>query len=196
MMITLSIGLDELSSLPLELREKIGVALNLPITQVPVQPMQYQQPVYQTQMTAPAAPQVQVIPDPVPTKSPVIEGNTRLFLPDRGHPTQQNAAVDVMTGQPQAVAPPQTPMIPQMSNAPVNVSPVATVGPAQPAPAVAPNAQAVRAMAVRLYNNPAMGGADTLNRAVQMSGIGGMANLSEANAGALYQAIVAVAGSV
>jgi len=213
MQITLSIGLDRLKDLPLDMRQEIQRALDLPMqavaasTILPNQlvgysPQQLQQtvqeilqPVAQPQIVH--TPQVQPAPEPVVTKQPVLQGNTKVFLPDRGHPTQQNAAIDVMTGQPQQIAAPQAaPAVPQFQNTPVNVSPVATTGP------VAMNLQpqadlaSARQAAIRLYNDSSRGGNDTLNACLQAAGMRGMNELNDTNAGALYGAILAKTGRV
>jgi hypothetical protein len=120
-----------------------------------------------------------------------------VFLPDRGHPTQQNAAIDVMTGQPQQIAAPQAaPVVPQFQNAPVNVSPVATTGPVQMNLQPQADLASARKAAIQLYNDPSRGGNDTLNACLQMVGMRGMAELNEVNASALYGAILAKTGRV
>jgi hypothetical protein len=127
----------------------------------------------------------------------VLQGNTKVFLPDRGHPTQQNAAIDVMTGQPQQIAAPQAaPVVPQFQNAPVNVSPVATTGPIQMNLQPQADLASARKAAIQLYNDPSRGGNDTLNACLQMAGMRGMAELNEVNASALYGAILAKTGRV
>ena len=130
MQITLSIGLDRLKDLPVDMRQEIQRALGLPVQAEATQTIVPYQPVYQP--PAPVQPQPAVPVAPVPTKQPIIQGNTKVFMPDRGHPTQQNAAIDVMTGQPQQpMSAPAAPMMPQFQNAPINVAPVTTVGPVQ-----------------------------------------------------------------
>lgn len=210
MQITLSIGLDRLKDLPLDMRQEIQRALDLPMqavaasTILPNQPayvatQAYNQVVTPQIVHAPQAqqPAVQPAPEPVVTKQPVLQGNTKVFLPDRGHPTQQNAAIDVMTGQPQQIAAPQAaPAVPQFQNTPVNVSPVATTGP------VAMNLQpqadlaSARQAAIRLYNDSSRGGNDTLNACLQAVGMRGMNELNDTNASALYGAILAKTGRV
>ena len=205
MQFTLSIGLDRLKDLPLDMRQEIQRALALPMQAVATSTMTVNQPVYVVppaeQQPVPSQPQtaqpVVAYVEPVVTKQPIIQGNSRVFLPDRGHPTQQNAAIDVMTGQPQQIAAPQSaPTVPMVSNTPVNVSPVATTGP------VAMNLQpqadlaAARQAAIRLYNDPSRGGNDTLNVCLQTAGLRGMAELNQTNAAALYGAILQRTGSV
>lgn len=213
MHITLSIGLDRLKDLPLDMRQEIQQALGL----TPVQPVQYtpqqiqqaylqqtvshllgvpQQEVQQATVQV-VQPAPQPTPEPVPLKQPIIQGNSRVFLPDRGHPTQQNAAIDVMTGQPQQVAAPQgAPVVPQFQNAPVNVTPVATTGPVQMNLQPQADLASARKAAIQLYNDASRGGNDTLNTCLQMAGMRGMAELNETNAGALYGAILAKTGRV
>jgi hypothetical protein len=213
MQITLSIGLDRLKDLPLDMRQAIQQALGLPMQAVATTTVLPSQPVY----VVPQAPGKQVTYTPQPdeivvpghtihdgqvvqqvvTKQPVLQGNTKVFLPDRGHPTQQNAAIDVMTGQPQQIAAPQAaPVVPQFQNAPVNVSPVATTGPVQMNLQPQADLASARKAAIQLYNDPSRGGNDTLNACLQMAGMRGMAELNDSNASALYGAILAKTGRV
>lgn len=223
MQITLTIGLDRLKDLPLDMRQEIQRALGLPVPVGQYTPQQLQQaylqqtvssilgvPVQETvqpsvQVVQPQivhAPQVQQsvvqpAPEPVVTKQPVLQGNTKVFLPDRGHPTQQNAAIDVMTGQPQQIAAPQgAPAVPQFQNAPVNVSPVTTTGPVQMNLQPQADLASARQAAIRLYNDSTRGGNDTLNACLQAAGMRGMNELNDTNAGALYGAILAKTGRV
>lgn len=211
MQITLSIGLDRLKDLPLDIRQEIQQALGLPMQAVAAGTILPNQPVYVAPQSNPYAdstwaqpqtvpvvqPVVQPTPEPVPLKQPIIQGNSRVFLPDRGHPTQQNAAIDVMTGQPQQVAAPQgAPVVPQFQNAPVNVTPVATTGPVQMNLQPQADLASARKAAIQLYNDASRGGNDTLNTCLQMAGMRGMAELNETNAGALYSAILAKTGRV
>lgn len=211
MQITLSIGLDRLKDLPLDIRQEIQQALGLPMQAVAAGTILPNQPVYVAPQSNPYAdstwaqpqavpvvqPAPQPTPEPVPLKQPIIQGNSRVFLPDRGHPTQQNAAIDVMTGQPQQVAAPQgAPVVPQFQNAPVNVTPVATTGPVQMNLQPQADLASARKAAIQLYNDASRGGNDTLNTCLQMAGMRGMAELNETNAGALYGAILAKTGRV
>lgn len=223
MQFTLSIGLDRLKDLPLDMRQEIQRALDLPMQAVQYTPQQLQQaylqqtvssilgvPVQETvqpsvQVVQPQivhAPQVQPpvvqpTPEPVVTKQPVLRGNTKVFLPDRGHPTQQNAAIDVMTSQPQQVSAPQAaPAVPQFQNAPVNVSPVTTTGPVQMNLQPQADLASARQAAIRLYNDSSRGGNDTLNACLQAVGMRGMNELNDTNASALYGAILAKTGRV
>jgi hypothetical protein len=203
--------MDRLKDLPLDMRQAIQQALGLPMqavattTVLPSQPVYlatetYTAPIVQPQIVhAPQVqqPVVQPAPEPVVTKQPVLQGNTKVFLPDRGHPTQQNAAIDVMTGQPQQIAAPQSaPVVPQFQNAPVNVSPVATTGPVQMNLQPQADLASARKAAIQLYNDPSRGGNDTLNACLQMAGIHSMAELNGSNASALYGAILAKTGRV
>lgn len=210
MQITLSIGLDRLKDLPLDMRQEIQRALDLPTqavaasTVLPNQPVHVATHAYNQVITpeivhAPQVlqPVVQPAPEPVVTKQPIIQGNSRVFLPDRGHPTQQNAAIDVMTGQPQQVAAPQAaPAMPQFQNAPVQVSPVTTTGPVQMNLQPQADLASARQAAIRLYNDTTRGGNDTLNACLQAAGMRGMNELNDTNASALYGAILAKTGRV
>lgn len=211
MQITLSFGLDRLKDLPVDMRQEIQRALNLPVQAVATETVVPHQngappwvapihPVYQPQPQIVHAPQVQqpvVQPEQVPTKQPVIQGNTKVFLPDRNHPSQQNAAIDVMTGQPtQVMTPPSAPVMPQIQNAPVNVTPVATTGPVQMNLQPQADVGAARAAAVRLYNDPSRGGNQALQACLAAAGMTTMAELSDATAGALYHAIQTKTGRV
>jgi hypothetical protein len=193
MQITLSIGLDRLKDLPVDMRQEIQRALGLPgyeavaaQTIVPYQPPAPVQP-------QPVAPVV-----PVPTKQPIIQGNTKVFMPDRGHPTQQNAAIDVMTGQPQQpMSAPAAPMMPQFQNAPVNVAPVTTVGPVQMN--LQPLANAVteaKHAAIRLHNDATRGGKSALDACMQASGVPSYNDINDSNATVLYNIILQKTGRV
>jgi hypothetical protein len=193
MQITLSIGLDRLKDLPVDMRQEIQRALGLPgyeavaaQTIVPYQPLAPVQP-------QPVAPVV-----PVPTKQPIIQGNTKVFMPDRGHPTQQNAAIDVMTGQPQQpMSAPAAPMMPQFQNAPVNVAPVTTVGPVQMN--LQPLANAVteaKHAAIRLHNDATRGGKSALDACMQASGVPSYNDINDSNATVLYNVILQKTGRV
>lgn len=190
MQLSLSIGLDELHQLPPELREKIRQALGdaPPAPKAAVPPIITAAPAQVVTTTT-----VAVAP-PVVTKAPVIQGNTKVFKPDMGHPTQTNSAVDVMTGRPVAVSAPSEPAIPQFSNTPVNVAPVTTAGPVQMNLNQQPNADFVRQAAVRLWNNKELGGKSALDAAVARAGMPNMLALTEQNAPALYSAILAIGG--
>ncbi len=202
MQITISLGLEELGSLPLEMRQKIQSALNLPVS-TPV-PTAAQEPQiaststvanpYALQYNAPAQP-AQPVP-PVQTKQPQIVGNTQVFRPDMGHPTQTNSAVDVTTGRPVPIAPPSNvPNIPQFSNTPVNVTPVVTQGPIVQQIVPDANKQVALAAAIRTKNRPDNQGDAILNAALVRSGVGTMSNLDDRNAGAFYQALRELGGA-
>ena len=165
MQITISLGLEELGSLPLETRQKIQSALNLPVsTPVPVVVQQSPAMVVPTQpMWEPPAQPAQ----PVQTKQPQIVGNTQVFRPDMGHPSQTNSAVDVTTGRPVPIAPPSNvPNIPQFSNTPVNVTPVVTQGPIVQQIVPDANKAVAQAAAIRAYNRPDGQGQAIVNAAL------------------------------
>lgn len=197
MQVSVSFGLEDLAHLPLDLRQRIYQALALPVvaTATTVQPpsaaVQYIQQMSQTPLQqAPPAPYVAPV-----VKSPLIQGNTKVWMPDMGHPTQVNSAVDVITGRPVGIASiPDAPVVPQYSNAPVNVVAVPMNG--QPVVGPHPNCdtETARGAAIRLYRNEALGGVNALNAAVERAGIGSMSNLNAANASALYAAILSVGG--
>lgn len=202
MQFTLSIGLDRLKDLPLDIRQQIQQALGLQVatsTLVATSTVSANPPVIVAPQVVPAplVKQIVVQPEPVVTKQPVIQGNSRVFLPDRGHPTQQNAAIDVMTGQPQQISAPQSaPMMPQYQNSPINVSPVATIGPVAMNLQPQADLQAAKTAAIKLYNDPSRGGGETLTACMQAAGLRGMAELNDSNAGALYGAILTRTGRV
>lgn len=215
MNITISLGLEDLKTLPLELRQKIQQALDLPVIQA-AQPVQYvQAPAamqftpaqvaeavvqHVTQQAAPFAvsppaftfqPQQPMFTPPAqPVKEPVMVDGVRTFQADRNNPNAASVAVDITTGQqiPITSAPPaNTPVIPQFSNAPLQVTPVAVAGPVNPAPAPPANVNDVRSAAIRLWNG-SMDGKQRLQAAIQSCGVQ-IAALSEQNAGALAQAL-------
>lgn len=215
MNITISLGLEDLKTLPLELRQKIQQALDLPVIQA-VQPVQFPQQhaaapstpaqiaeavVQQvTQQTAPFAvsppaftfqpQQPQFTPPAQPTKEPVIVDGVRTFPADRNNPNASSVAVDITTGQQIPLnAPPagNAPVVPQFSNAPLQVTPVPVSGPVNPAPMPAANVNDVRSAAIRLWNG-SVDGKQRLQAAIQSCGVQ-IAALSEQNAGALAQAL-------
>ena len=194
MQVSVSFGLEDLAHLPLDLRQRIYQSLMLPVvaTTTTVQPpsvvVQYMPPPQQMSQT----PLQQA---PPAAKSPLIQGNTKVWMPDMGHQTQVNSAVDVITGRPVGIASiPDAPVVPQYSNAPVNVVAVPMNG--QPVVGPHPNCdtETARGAAIRLYRNEALGGVNALNAAVERAGIGSMSNLNAANASALYAAILSVGG--
>ncbi len=214
MQITISLGLEELGSLPLETRQKIQSALNLPVnTPVPVVVQQppvtvvpgpYSMPQQLppgsfTTTAADGTVTTQAVPvtvQPAQTKQPQIVGNTQVFRPDMGHPTQMNSAVDVTTGRPVPIAPPSNvPNIPQFSNTPVNVTPVVTQGPIVQQIVPDANKAVAQAAAIRAYNRPDGQGQAIVNAALAKSGVGSMPNLSDANAGSFYQALRELGGA-
>lgn len=194
MKITLMIDVEEVAGLPPVIRDWVNYQLRAlglfpageaPVQQATVQPA----PVQQAPAPAPIGQPV------VSPKAPVVEGNTRVFLADRNHFSQQNAAVDVLTGRPVDIAVPTAPSVPQMQNTPVSVTPVQTAGPVTPVSHPACDVPTARAAAIRLHNNTALGGKAAVDNAITRSGIGTMANLNESNAGALYSAILSMGGT-
>jgi hypothetical protein len=112
-----------------------------------------------------------------------------------GHVTQQNSAVDVMTGRPvPIVAPPSTPVVPQVSNAPVNVTPVATTGPVVLQMVPDANKQVAMAAAIRTFNRPDGQGQNIVNAALAKSGVGSIPNMTDANASVFYRALQELGG--
>ena len=174
MQITISLGLEDLSSLPLELRQKIQQALNLPVAQ-PVQsfqapanptPAQYAEALVQhVQQQTPAVPQQPVFSfqpqQPVfqvPTKEPVMENGVRTFHADRNNPTAVSVAMDVTTGQQVPLTPPPSaPVIPQFQNAPVQVAALPVQAPVAPMTVPSVDINTVRSAAIRLFNRDAAG---------------------------------------
>jgi hypothetical protein len=219
MNITISLGLEDLKTLPLELRQKIQQALDLPVIQAaqPQTLMQYQaEAVQQIQNAGPAfmqhdpnlgkaPPQFTTSPPPAaftfqpqqpmfspptqPVKEPVIVDGVRTFQADRNNPNAASVAVDVTTGQiiPLTAPAGNTPVVPQFSNAPLQVTPVAITGPVNPAPMPAANVNDVRSAAIRLWNG-SVDGKQRLQAAIQSCGVQ-IAALSDQNAGALAQAL-------
>jgi len=194
MQVSVSFGLEDLAHLPLDLRQRIYQALALPVvaTTTMVQPpsvvVQYMPPPQQMSQT----PLQQA---PPAAKSPLIQGNTKVWMPDMGHQTQVNSAVDVITGRPVGIASiPDAPVVPQYSNAPVTVTPIPMSGPIQTGPHPHCDVETARGAAIRLYRNDALGGVAALNAAVERAGIGSMSNLNAQNAAALYSAILSVGG--
>jgi len=177
----IELGLEDIRHLPEHIRQQIQA--NLGLAPAPVQ-----QPVYQSpapQQFAPVQPQAfQAPPAVMPTKQPIVENGKLTFPPDKGHFSQQSVAVDVMTGQPVPIGAPQTPAIPQMMAAPVNVAPVSAPAPQHVAPPV-PQAdvQFAKGMAIRAYNNPTIDGKAILAKALAETGLDNIAGLNDGNAG-------------
>jgi len=198
MQVSVSFGLEDLAHLPLDLRQRIFMALMLPepvqAAQPPSPPMQYTpSPQQMSQVPLQQAPPAPYAPPA--TKSPLIQGNTKVWMPDMGHQTQVSSAVDVTTGKPIAVAAmPDAPVVPQYSNAPVTVAPLPMGGQPPVGPHPHCDVETARGAAIRLYRNDALGGVNALNAAVAKAGIGSMSNLSAENASALYSAILSVGG--
>jgi hypothetical protein len=178
MQFTLTLGLEDLKSLPLELRQKVQQALDLPVsTPQPVAPVQ--PPV--TQFVAPQPAFV------LPAKQPQMVGNRPTFMPDMTGPTAMSGAVDVLTGQPVQFAPPVAPVMPQVPQTPVNVGPIPTQGPATPVQVPQADLSAVRGAAVRLANDP-NNGRQRLAAAEAACGVK-IAGLTPDNCGALALAL-------
>jgi hypothetical protein len=103
MQISITVGLDELRSLPFEWQKKILASLDLPVS-----PPAYAEPVPQVAQFSQQAP----VPTPMPAfapptqqvqqppKQPVMQNGVPTFLPDKGFVTQQSVALDVLSGQP------------------------------------------------------------------------------------------------
>lgn len=191
----IEMGLEDLKELPERFRQQIASALNLQVQQPqpvvqqapqsqpfqPMPPVQYT-PVQQVPPAAPVAPQ----------KQPVIVGDKRVFPADRSHPTQQNSAVDVMTGQVVPVYVPQSAPIPQVeSNAPVNVAPVGAPIPTTVAPPMQVDPSTVRAMLVRTANNPNLGGKALVGVVLQEAGVPNVAALTFENSHRVVAALAA-----
>lgn len=131
-------------------------------------------------------PPTQTYQPPAPLGGPPqLNGNVKVFPPAKDHPTQQNSTVDVMSKQgmpgPQAMS---TPPIPQFSNAPVNVGPVAMSAPVSPGPAAAIDANGVKKLCIPMYQTER--GKVLIAQCLQQSGIGAMTNVTDANAGQLF----------
>lgn len=182
----IEVGLEDLQHLPEGFRKQIQASLGLPSVQVQQPaPQMFQQPVMQPQM-------FQAPPVMVPTKQPIIEGNKQTFLADRGHFSQQNIAVDVMTGQPiQIGATPTAPVIPQFNNAPVNVAPVGAPQPQQVAPPMPQvDATSAKALMTRTYNRTDIDGKAILQAVLTETGVGTFANVNSDNAGRVVQGLM------
>lgn len=202
MKIVLSIDEEELGTLPIELRHRIYHALMLN-TVVPVPPPAQAvvattyttgQSVVLAQPTVVQTPPPEVTKPPVMIKQPQLLGDTKFYAADRGHPTQQNSAVDVMTGQAVQVVAPTAPYMPPVQNAPVSVAPVVTQGAPQPQMVPGVDANFVRSAAIRLNCATELGGRQALDACLARAGIPNMLSVNEQNAGALYQQILSVGG--
>lgn len=193
MQITVAVGLDQLHELPMATRRQIHAALKLPEgnQQAPTEP---QPPAYAIQYPQPQ--QIQPLPYQPPVHQgppPILSGNTMVFPPAMGHPSQMNSAKDVMTGQPVNVPQQQAaPPVPQYSNTPVNVGPVATSGPPTVTQHNGIKAVDVRNHFIRLTQDQTRGG--LANAALARSGIHQLAALTDQNAHVLWQAIVELGG--
>jgi hypothetical protein len=205
MKIQLTLELHELNKLPPDLLSQIYAGMNGTLLQPPppVQPVQQPQPVQPVQQVPPQPvqpvqqvppPPVQPVqqPQPVQQKIPQIVGNVKVFSADRGHPTQMDSGVDVMTGQAIPIQAPTTPFIPPVVNAPATVVPVSTAGPLQMQ--MTPTVDYVRAAAIRLYGDKTIGGKPVLDACLAEAGLPTLAAISEQTAPALYQAVLARGG--
>lgn len=207
MQISITVGLDELRSLPVEWQQKILASLSVPTSPaLQAEPvpnvLSLPQMAQQTFNSAPPfspqspismptfAPPTQMVQQP--TKQPIIQNGVPTFLPDKGFVTQQSVALDVMSGQP--IQPPvqtsQAPAMPQFQAAPVNVSPVGVTGtvmaPMQSPPGAADPAT-VRSAAIHAFNKIS-GGREIVAAAEAASGVKVMA-LAPDNAHLLAQAL-------
>lgn len=208
MLFTLQVGLEDLKKLPLDMRQKIQQALDLPSPAQPVQtpapmPVQQwtqspQQTGWQSETAGPPAmfapPQFQAPPaapafpvPPQPAKQAVVQNGVPTFAADRSGPTAQSVFRDVLTGQTgQVPVAPGGPVVPQVDSvaAPPSVAPI---GAPQgiPAAMAAPTAATVRAAAVKAYNS---GSKDAVNAAMGETGIN-IAGLTDQNAGTLANAL-------
>lgn len=208
MQISITVGLDELRSLPVEWQQKILASLSVPtppatqaepVPNVLSLPQMAQQTFNtahqfspQTPISMPTfAPPTQMVQQP-PTKQPIIQNGVPTFLPDKGFVTQQSVALDVMSGQP--VQPPvqmnSAPAMPQFQAAPVNVAPVGVTGtvmaPMQSPPGAADPAT-VRSAAIHAFNKIS-GGREIVAAAEAASGVKVMA-LAPDNAHLLAHAL-------
>lgn len=202
MLINIQLGLEDLSSLPLELRQKIHQALNLPVTQTfgnqPVTQVPVPQPMVPTgtaeAVTQSLQPQYVVSTPVLPTKQPTIVGNTKVFAPTMGHISQQNAAVDVTTGRPVPLGNNNAPVIPQVSNAPAAVTPVTTVGPVATGPVPGADAATARNAAIRVYNRTDVDGKTIVGQALARAGLTAITQLNDQSAPVVYQALREMGG--
>lgn len=141
------------------------------------------------QMASPYAPAQQPTYQPPPPLGgpPRLDGNKVVFPPSNNQLNQMSGATDVMTGQPTAVsqAPAAAPVIPQMSNAPVNVGPVAMAAPANPQLTAPIDAMGVKRLCLQLHNSSPEGQAK-LAQILQQSGVGAMVNVNDQNAGIMF----------
>lgn len=200
MRLSVAVDMDQLHLLPIEIRMDIHRALRIETTPVPsaAYPSPYQNPPPQPNQPVQQAPKQPVAPYQPPKSTgppPRLDGNVVVYPAAMGSPMQQNTALDITTGQSVAIPPvAQAPFVPQISNAPINVGPVATSGPpaATPHPGVA--AADVRGHFIRLFQDEARG-RGICTAALAKSGMHQLAALNDSNAGALWQAIVELGGA-
>lgn len=192
--INVQVGLEDLSSLPLETRYKIQAALDLPVLQLsPAAEQPTQQPAPQA-VTPPFGMQQAASTQILPTRQPTIVGNTKVFAPTMGHISQQNAAVDVTTGKPVPLGANTTPVIPMASNAPAAVTPVMSVGPVATGPVPGADAATARNAAIRVYNRTDIDGKGILGQALARAGLTTIAQLNDQSAPVVYQALREMGG--
>lgn len=184
-------SLDKLAALIVAKLSGLTTATVGPAPQRPSEVAQLQQQTFAPpSMVNPYAPveqQPTYQPPPPIGGPPRLEGNKMVFPPGKGQLNQMNGATDVLSGQPTAVsqAPAAAPVIPQMSNAPVNVGPVAMSAPANPQLAAPVDTMGVKRLCLQLHNSSPEGKAK-LDQILQQSGINAMVNVNDQNAGILF----------
>jgi hypothetical protein len=129
----------------------------------------------------------------VPSKQPVLENGKQTFKPSMDHFSQQSVAVDVLTGQPVSIGSvPSAPVIPQLSNAPVQVA--TTVAPVQamqsgPMPTTVDLSQ-VKSALLKTYNNPSIDGRGTVTAVLTEAGVPNLAMLDSTNASRVVEVLM------
>jgi hypothetical protein len=182
----IEVGLEDLQHLPERFRQQIQAALGLP--SAPAQQPVYQQPV--PQQFAPVQPQAFQAPPVMPARQPIVEGNKQIFPADRSHFSQQNIAVDVLTGQPVQIGntpPPSVPVV--QGNAPVSVAPVGMPAPAAVAPPMPIDVAAAKASLMRTYNRTDVDGKAIAAQALKDAGVINFASLTADNIPMVAQAL-------
>lgn len=217
MQISVAVGLDQLHELPMAIRRQIHAALKLPEQNPPAQQQPYgEQPnsqppqMNQGQMYAQPAPQqMQMQPylqQPMLQQQPLyqppihqgppprMEGNTMVFPPTTNGLDQISAAKDILTGQVSRVPQVnQAPAVPQISNTPVNVGPVAISGPPAATMHNGVTAMQVRHHFIQLTNDTSRN--HLAAEALRRSGLPQLAALNDQNAGQLWHYICEVGGN-
>lgn len=188
MQLTVHVSDESLDKLADLIVSKMDMAA-APTVGVP-QPQMAQMPQSVQQMVNPYAPvehQPTYQPPPPLGGPPRLEGNKVVFPPTTGQMNQLSGAKDVMSGQSTAVpqAPAAAPVIPQISNAPVSVGPVATAAPVNPQMTAPIDAMGVKHLCLRLHNSSPEGKAK-LDEILKNSGINAMVNVTDQNAGVLF----------